>query len=186
MLTPDTAHGTNPAELLGLRAICGHGSLAPDGRVDLDDLRKKVDADTAALMITNPNTAGLFDPQITKSPKSSTPGALIYLDGANMNAILGIARPGDFGVDVMHYNTHKTFTPPTAAAALAPARWASAKAWRNSSRARKSSAATMEPTGGQRQAHVPSAASVPSTARPASSVRAYAYIRALGPKGLVK
>jgi glycine dehydrogenase subunit 2 len=84
-----------------------------DGRVDLDDLRRKVDDRTAALMITNPNTAGLFDPQIAEiADILHTKGALLYLDGANMNAILGIARPGDFGVDVMHFNLHKSFGTP--------------------------------------------------------------------------
>jgi glycine dehydrogenase subunit 2 len=113
VLTPDTAHGTNPASC----TACGRHAVAvdslPDGRVDLDDLRRKVDAQTAALMITNPNTAGLFDPQIGEIAQIvHAAGALLYLDGANMNAILGIARPGDFGVDVMHFNTHKTFSTP--------------------------------------------------------------------------
>jgi glycine dehydrogenase subunit 2 len=85
----------------------------PDGRVDLDDLKRKVDRNTAALMITNPNTVGVFDPQIAEIANIlHGHGALLYLDGANMNAILGIARPGDFGVDVMHFNTHKTFSTP--------------------------------------------------------------------------
>jgi glycine dehydrogenase subunit 2 len=113
VLTPDSAHGTNPATC----AVCGRHALTvasrPDGRVDLDDLRSKVDDQTAALMITNPNTTGLFDPQIKEiADIMHAAGALLYLDGANMNAILGIARPGDFGVDVMHYNTHKTFSTP--------------------------------------------------------------------------
>lgn len=113
VLTPDTAHGTNPATC----TVCGRFAISvasrPDGRVDLDDLRKKVDEQTAALMITNPNTAGLFDPQIADIAEIlHAKGALLYLDGANMNAILGIARPGDFGADVMHYNTHKTFSTP--------------------------------------------------------------------------
>jgi glycine dehydrogenase subunit 2 len=113
VLAPDSAHGTNPATC----AVCGRHALTvvsrPDGRVDLDDLRAKVDEKTAALMITNPNTTGLFDPQIKQiADILHAKGALLYLDGANMNAILGIARPGDFGVDVMHYNTHKTFSTP--------------------------------------------------------------------------
>jgi glycine dehydrogenase subunit 2 len=83
------------------------------GRIDLDDLRTKVDADTAAMMITNPSTLGLFEDEIGKIAEIlHAAGALLYLDGANMNAILGLARPGDFGVDVMHYNTHKTFSTP--------------------------------------------------------------------------
>jgi glycine dehydrogenase subunit 2 len=113
VLTPDSAHGTNPATC----AVCGRHALTvasrPDGCVDLADLRAKVDEKTAALMITNPNTTGLFDPQIRQiADILHAKGALLYLDGANMNAILGITRPGDFGVDVMHYNTHKTFSTP--------------------------------------------------------------------------
>jgi glycine dehydrogenase subunit 2 len=113
VLTPDTAHGTNPASC----AVCGRHALSvasrPDGRVDLDDLRAKVDEQTAALMITNPNTAGLFDAQIADIAEVlHAKGAMLYLDGANMNAILGIARPGDFGVDVMHFNLHKSFSTP--------------------------------------------------------------------------
>ena len=113
VLTPDTAHGTNPASC----TICGRIAIPvksrPDGLVDLADLRSKVDKQTAALMITNPNTVGKFDPQIKEMADIlHRQGAMLYLDGANMNAILGITRPGDFGVDVMHYNTHKTFSTP--------------------------------------------------------------------------
>jgi glycine dehydrogenase subunit 2 len=113
VLIPDSAHGTNPASA----AIAGFDtvSVQSDGRglVDLEDLRAKLDERAAAFMITNPNTLGLFDVQI----KAITDllhgrGALVYQDGANMNAILGITRPGDFGVDMMHYNVHKTFTGP--------------------------------------------------------------------------
>ncbi|MGB9626454.1 MAG: aminomethyl-transferring glycine dehydrogenase subunit GcvPB, partial [Phycisphaerae bacterium] len=113
VLTPDTAHGTNPASC----TVCGRHAVAvdsqPNGRLDLDDLRRKADARTAALMITSPNTAGLFDPQMPEIARIvHGAGAMLYLDGANMNAILGVARPGDFGVDVMHFNTHKTFSTP--------------------------------------------------------------------------
>ena len=113
VLAPDSAHGTNPATC----TICGCNQIAvrskPDGRVDLDDLRAQVDGDTAALMITNPNTVGVFDQQIADIAEIvHASGAQVYLDGANMNAILGIAQPGSFGVDVMHYNTHKTFSTP--------------------------------------------------------------------------
>lgn len=113
VLTPDSAHGTNPASC----TICGQQSTTvrskPDGRVDLDDLKAKVGNNTAALMITNPNTVGVFDEQISKiADIVHGCGAQLYLDGANMNAMLGIARPGDFGVDVMHFNTHKTFSTP--------------------------------------------------------------------------
>src|SRR4029077_9833642 len=83
------------------------------GLVDLADLKAKLDDRTAVFMITNPNTLGLFDDQIATITKLlHDRGALVYLDGANMNAILGITRPGDFGIDMMHYNVHKTFTGP--------------------------------------------------------------------------
>src|SRR5581483_4291931 len=110
---PDSAHGTNPASaaLAGFDTV----SVKSDGRglVDLADLRTKLDDRAAVFMITNPNTLGLFDDQIaTITELLHQKGALVYLDGANMNAILGITRPGDFGVDMMHYNVHKTFTGP--------------------------------------------------------------------------
>ena len=112
VLTPDTAHGTNPASC----TMCGARVMtvaSRDGLVDLDQLRKLISDETAAMMITNPNTAGLFDGQIGDiADILHHAGALLYLDGANMNAIIGVSRPGDFGVDVMHYNTHKTFSTP--------------------------------------------------------------------------
>ncbi len=112
VLAPDTAHGTNFASC----TMCGAGLVqvkSKDGLVDLDDLRANVDDQTAAMMITNPNTAGLFDGQIGQIAEIlHDAGAMLYLDGANMNAVLGKARPGDFGVDIMHYNTHKTFSTP--------------------------------------------------------------------------
>jgi len=113
VLAPVTAHGTNPATC----AMCGRKVISlkvcDNGLLDLDDLREKIDQDTAALMLTNPNTVGLFDPQISEiAALLHEKGAQLYMDGANMNAMLGIARPGDFGVDVMHYNTHKTFSTP--------------------------------------------------------------------------
>src|SRR5262245_45883003 len=113
VLIPDSAHGTNPASA----AIAGFDTVKivsnKCGLVDLDDLKAKLDDRTAVFMITNPNTLGLFDTQIIEITKLlHERGALVYLDGANMNAILGITRPGDFGVDMMHYNVHKTFTGP--------------------------------------------------------------------------
>jgi glycine dehydrogenase subunit 2 len=113
VLAPDTAHGTNPASC----AMCGAGVVTiksrPDGLTDLDDLRKHLSDEVIAVMVTNPNTVGKFDSHITEMAKLvHDAGAFLYLDGANMNAILGIARPGEFGVDVMHYNTHKTFSTP--------------------------------------------------------------------------
>jgi glycine dehydrogenase subunit 2 len=113
VLIPDSAHGTNPASaaIAGFEAV----SVKSDARglVDLEDLRSKLDARAAVFMITNPNTLGLFDVQIQAITEMlHREGALVYLDGANMNAILGITRPGDFGIDMMHYNVHKTFTGP--------------------------------------------------------------------------
>jgi glycine dehydrogenase subunit 2 len=113
VLIPDSAHGTNPASaaLAGFEAVAVKSNAA--GLVDLEDLKAKVDDRTAVFMITNPNTLGLFDDQIHQiTDILHQHGALVYLDGANMNAILGITRPGDFGIDMMHYNVHKTFTGP--------------------------------------------------------------------------
>ncbi len=113
VLVPDSAHGTNPASaaLAGFQAVTVKST--PQGSVDLDDLKAKLDDRTAVFMITNPNTLGLFESQITKITELlHAAGGLVYLDGANMNAILGITRPGDFGVDMQHYNVHKTFTGP--------------------------------------------------------------------------
>ena len=113
VLIPDAAHGTNPASaaMANFNVLPVNSNAA--GFVDLADLAAKLDDKTAVFMITNPNTLGLFDGQIAKIAKMvHNAGGLVYLDGANMNAILGIARPGDFGADLMHYNPHKTFSGP--------------------------------------------------------------------------
>jgi glycine cleavage system P protein (glycine dehydrogenase) subunit 2 len=113
ILVPDSAHGTNPASaaLAGFETVTVKSNAR--GLVDLDDLKGKLGSDTAVFMITNPNTLGLFETQIkTVTELLHATGALVYLDGANMNAILGITRPGDFGADMQHYNVHKTFTGP--------------------------------------------------------------------------
>ena len=113
VLVPDSAHGTNPASaaLAGFETITVKSNAK--GLVDLDDLKAKLGSDTAVFMITNPNTLGLFETQIkTITEMLHAAGGLVYLDGANMNAILGITRPGDFGADMQHYNVHKTFTGP--------------------------------------------------------------------------
>ncbi len=113
VLIPDGAHGTNPASatVAGFRAQTV--SSTPQGLVDLDDLAAKLDERTAVLMITNPNTLGLFEDRIAQITQMvHDAGGLVYLDGANMNAILGVTRPGDFGADLMHYNPHKTFSGP--------------------------------------------------------------------------
>jgi glycine dehydrogenase subunit 2 len=113
VLVPDSAHGTNPATA----ALCGYSvqNLKSNalGMVDLEELAKAVDEDTAALMLTNPSTIGVFESEIHKiADILHAKGALLYMDGANMNALVGKARPGDFGVDVMHLNLHKTFSTP--------------------------------------------------------------------------
>lgn len=113
ILIPDSAHGTNPSSC----TIAGFKTLevksGTDGTVDLADLERKVGPRIAGMMITNPNTLGIFEHQIQKiSEILHREGALLYMDGANMNALLGISRPGDFGVDVMHFNLHKTFATP--------------------------------------------------------------------------
>lgn len=113
VLIPDSAHGTNPASarMAGFDTITLRSTS--DGFVDVDDLRSRVDQDVAVLMITNPNTLGLFDQRIADVVHAVHEwGGLVYLDGANMNAILGITRPGDFGIDMMHFNPHKTFSGP--------------------------------------------------------------------------
>jgi glycine dehydrogenase subunit 2 len=113
VLAPDSAHGTNPASatMAGFEFVTVKSNA--DGFVDMDDLRAKLDDEIAVFMITNPNTLGMFDRQVREiSELVHARGGLIYLDGANMNAVLGIARPGDFGADMMHFNPHKTFSGP--------------------------------------------------------------------------
>jgi glycine dehydrogenase subunit 2 len=113
VLIPDAAHGTNPASAAMANFDVLSVKSNTKGLVDLDDLTSKLNDKTAVFMITNPNTLGLFDGQIAQIAKMvHDVGGLVYLDGANMNAILGITRPGDFGVDLMHYNPHKTFSGP--------------------------------------------------------------------------
>ena len=113
VLIPDGAHGTNPASA----AMAGFDTVpvksADNGLIDLDDLRARLDDRVAVFMITNPNTLGIFETHIAEIAKLvHAVGGLVYLDGANMNAILGITRPGDFGADLMHFNPHKTFSGP--------------------------------------------------------------------------
>ena len=113
VLTPDTAHGTNPATVtMGGYEVVKVGTNA-DGGVDLDDLRAKATTDVACLMLTNPNTLGVFDPNIEEIARIvHEAGATLYYDGANLNAIMGICRPGDMGFDIVHFNLHKSFTQP--------------------------------------------------------------------------
>ena len=113
ILIPDSAHGTNPATA----AIAGYAveniRSNDQGLIDLEALSHSVTEDVAALMVTNPNTLGVFEENIVRAVEIlHAKGALAYMDGANMNALVGIARPGDFGIDVMHLNLHKTFSTP--------------------------------------------------------------------------
>ena len=113
VLTPTSAHGTNPATA----ALAGYGVVeiaqTADGRVDLADLADKLHDDVAAVMVTNPNTCGLFERDVLEIARlTHAAGAYFYCDGANFNAIVGKVRPGDLGVDAMHINLHKTFSTP--------------------------------------------------------------------------
>ena len=113
VLTPDTAHGTNPATVTMSGYEVVKVGTAPDGGVDLDDLREKATEDVACLMLTNPNTLGLFDRNIREiAAIVHEVGGTLYYDGANLNAVMGISRPGDMGFDIVHFNLHKTFTQP--------------------------------------------------------------------------
>ena len=113
VLTPDTAHGTNPATvtMAGYEVV----KLATNerGGIDLDDLRARADSETACLMLTNPNTLGLFDENITEIASIvHEAGGTLYYDGANLNAVMGRSRPGDMGFDIVHLNLHKSFSQP--------------------------------------------------------------------------
>ena len=113
IIVPDSAHGTNPATA----AMCGYQVVnipsAPNGCVDLEALRKVLGDDTAGLMLTNPNTVGIFDENILEITRLvHEAGGLCYYDGANLNAVMGVVRPGDMGFDCIHLNLHKTFATP--------------------------------------------------------------------------
>ncbi|WP_040985307.1 aminomethyl-transferring glycine dehydrogenase subunit GcvPB [Oceanobacillus jeddahense] len=113
VIVPDSAHGTNPASaaVAGFEAVTVKSN--EEGLVDLDDLRRVVGEDTAALMLTNPNTLGLFEKDILEMAEIvHGVGGKLYYDGANLNAIMGYVRPGDMGFDAVHLNLHKTFTGP--------------------------------------------------------------------------
>ncbi len=113
VLTPDTAHGTNPATvtMAGYEVV----KIATDerGGIDVEELKEKADSDVACLMLTNPNTLGVFDENIEEIAQVvHDVGGTLYYDGANLNAVMGISRPGDMGFDIVHINTHKTFSTP--------------------------------------------------------------------------
>ena len=113
IITPDTAHGTNPASVTMSGFELEKVTTTGRGNLDLDDLRSKVGERTAGLMLTNPSTLGLFDEGIEEVAEIfHSRGALLYYDGANLNAVVGLSRPGDMGFDIVHYNLHKTFSQP--------------------------------------------------------------------------
>ena len=113
VVIPDTAHGTNPASVTMSGYELTHVQTDARGNIDVEDLRAKVDEHTAALMLTNPSTLGLFDENIEELERIfHGAGALMYYDGANLNAVCGISRPGDMGFDIVHINLHKTFSQP--------------------------------------------------------------------------
>ncbi|MFL5949600.1 MAG: aminomethyl-transferring glycine dehydrogenase subunit GcvPB, partial [Gaiellaceae bacterium] len=113
IVIPDTAHGTNPASVTMAGYELTPVKTDPRGNIDVDDLREKVDEHTAGLMLTNPSTLGLFDENIEEiAAIFHGVGALMYYDGANLNAVCGISRPGDMGFDIVHINLHKTFSQP--------------------------------------------------------------------------
>lgn len=113
VIVPDSAHGTNPASaaVAGLKVI--EVKSMPDGTVDVEALSAVLDDSVAAVMMTNPNTMGIFESRVREiADMVHDAGALMYYDGANLNPMLGVARPGDMGFDVMHVNLHKTFSTP--------------------------------------------------------------------------
>ena len=113
VLVPDSAHGTNPASAAGAGMKVVQVKSDTRGNVDVEDLKLKLNSDVAALMLTNPNTLGLFDEHIAQiAALVHEAGALLYYDGANANAIMGKSRPGDMGFDLVHLNLHKTFSTP--------------------------------------------------------------------------
>lgn len=113
VIIPDTAHGTNPASctLAGFEVTVARSG--PRGYLEAAEIRRLLDDDVAALMVTNPNTLGMFEPEIQEIAAAlHERGAMLYLDGANMNALMGVAKPGDMGADIVHLNLHKTFSTP--------------------------------------------------------------------------
>jgi len=113
IITTDSSHGTNPAS----SSMCGFETVQiksnDEGKVNIEELKKALDKDVAAVMLTIPNTLGIFEEEILEITKIiHENGSLVYMDGANMNALLGIVKPGDMGIDVLHLNLHKTFSTP--------------------------------------------------------------------------
>ena len=113
VLVPESAHGTNPATAAFLGYTVKPVPARADGTVDVEAVKAALSTDVAAIMLTNPNTCGLFEPQVIEIARAvHDAGAFFYCDGANFNAIMGVVRPGDLGIDAMHINLHKTFSTP--------------------------------------------------------------------------
>ena len=113
VIIPDSAHGTNPASVIIAGYDTVHVKSNEKGLVDIEELKREMDEEVAAVMLTNPNTLGLFESQIEEIDKIvHSYGAILYMDGANLNALMGIVRPGDIGFDIVHFNLHKTFSAP--------------------------------------------------------------------------
>jgi glycine dehydrogenase subunit 2 len=113
VLIPDTAHGTNPASAAMAGFVCKQIASGPDGMLRLEDLKPHLDGTVAAIMVTNPNTLGVYEKEFAAICEAvHAAGGLVYMDGANFNAVMGVFQPGKTGADVMHFNLHKTFTTP--------------------------------------------------------------------------
>jgi glycine dehydrogenase subunit 2 len=113
VLIPDTAHGTNPASAAMAGFVCKQIASGPDGFLRLEDVKPHLDATVAAIMVTNPNTLGVYERDFAAIADAvHQAGGLVYMDGANFNAVMGVFQPGKIGADVMHFNLHKTFTTP--------------------------------------------------------------------------
>ena len=113
VIIPDSAHGTNPASVIIAGYNTVHVKSNEKGLVDIEELKKEMNEEVAAVMLTNPNTLGLFESQMEEIEKIvHSYGTILYMDGANLNALMGITRPGDIGFDIIHFNLHKTFSTP--------------------------------------------------------------------------
>ncbi len=137
ILVPESAHGTNPATAAFAGFTVDEVPAKPDGRVDAAALKAKLGPDVAAIMLTNPNTCGLFEGEVIEIAKAvHEAGAYFYCDGANFNAIAGRVRPGDLGIDAMHINLHKTFSTPHGGGGQGRGRWCCRRGWRPMRRCR--------------------------------------------------
>ena len=188
VLVPDSSHGTNPATatMAGFRTVTIPS--AADGGVDVDAFRAALGPRTAAVMITNPSTLGLFEARIGELLDAvHEAGALAYMDGANLNAILGRFKPGEAGFDVMHFNVHKTFSTPHGGGGPGAGPVGVGEAllpYLPEPRVLRADDGTLPARAGRRATLPRSGACAASSATPGVLVRAYAYIRAHGGSGL--